>query len=286
MISRSLVLAASGACLAFWTPAQAQNWTLVETKRVVKADTSHPAAEWRVGDHASAALKQWIDADRRRMTISATCSWQGIPGGMAPGTNFPVSVKIEQLQNSQTGYDTWVKLYPGEEGGNEGDGPGALASWRESAVTHSERGTFRAPRGSKQRFYIRAQCKVAGDYHETWYYYRFDQGVAAQPAPPRPQTAPSSSPAAAAVPSWAGGWASNFGAMRLSQQGSRVTGSYDYKGGQIDGQISGNTLRGRWTQDNASGHFVFHLSGDGRRFDGSWGRGGADSDGGAWQGTR
>ncbi len=90
MISRSLVLAASGACLAFWTPAQAQNWTLVETKRVVKADTSHPAAEWRVGDHASAALKQWIDADRRRMTISATCSWQGIPGGMAPGTNFPV----------------------------------------------------------------------------------------------------------------------------------------------------------------------------------------------------
>ena len=284
MISRSYVLATSGAFLLLSAPLLAQNWTLVETRRAVKADTSHPPAEWRVGDHATAALKQWVDADRRRMTISATCSWQGIPGGMAPGTDFPVSVKIEQLQNSQTGYDTWVKLYPGEEGGNEGDGPSANASWREGAVSRSERGTFRAPRGSKQRYYIRAQCKVAGDYHETWYYYRFDQGLAA-PATGQPSS-PSPAPAAVALPSWTGVWTSNFGAMRLSQQAGRVTGSYDYKGGRIDGELSGNTLRGRWMQDNASGHFVFHLSADGSRFDGSWGRGAADSDGGPWRGTR
>ncbi|MBL8311397.1 MAG: hypothetical protein JNL19_13310 [Burkholderiales bacterium] len=264
----------------------AQNWSLVETRRTVKPDRSHTPAEWRLGEHSVAALKQWVDNDRRRQTIAATCSWQGIPGGIAPGASFAVSVKIDQSQNTQTGYDTWVKLYPGEEGGNEGDGPSASASWREGAVAHTDKATLRAPRGGSQRYYIRAQCKVAGDYHETIFYYRFAPGAAQVQVPPVATPTPPAAPAAASAVSWTGDWSTNFGAMQLTQRGSHVSGAYDYRGGRLEGELVANVLRGRWTQDNASGHFVFQLSADGRRFDGRWGRGTADSDGGVWQGSR
>lgn len=84
---------------------------------------------------------------------------------------------------------------------------------------------------------------------------------------------------------WAGGWASDFGRMRLQQSGGRVTGSYDYKGGRLDGTVQGGVLSGRWTQTNGSGRFEFRLGADGKSFSGRWGRG-ETLDGGAWNGRR
>jgi hypothetical protein len=92
----------------------------------------------------------------------------------------------------------------------------------------------------------------------------------------------------AAVPSsgaWAGTWDTAFGTMVLQQQGSGITGTYDYKDGRIEGMVQGAELRGYWVQANAQGRFVFNLSADGQSFSGTWGYGESTTDGG-WTGTR
>lgn len=84
---------------------------------------------------------------------------------------------------------------------------------------------------------------------------------------------------------WAGGWSSDFGRMSLQQSGSRVSGSYDFKGGRLEGILQGGTLSGTWKQTNGSGRFEFRLSADGRSFSGRWGYGQTLS-GGSWNGRR
>lgn len=287
-IRSSLVTLLTLAGLAQLGSAQAQGWTLTDTRRVAKADTSYTPAEWKVADGSVAALKQWVDREGRRLTISTTCSWKGVPGGFRPGEAIAVSVKVDQRQNTQTGYDSWVKLYAGEEGGNETDGPDAAAGWRDGAVSRTASGQFIAPNAGARRFIIRAHCKVAGDAHDTIYVYSHRDGPAAAPtaAGASPPTAPGAGTPATAGDAWSGAWSTNFGAMTLARSGRQVTGRYDYRGGRIEGLLDGQVLRGTWIQDNARGHFVFHLSPDGRSFQGRWGRGAADSDGGEWRGSR
>jgi hypothetical protein len=86
-------------------------------------------------------------------------------------------------------------------------------------------------------------------------------------------------------PNWSGSWSSDFGRMSLQQSGSRVTGSYDFKGGRLEGTVAGNVLRGRWTQTNDSGSFEFEMSADGRSFSGRWGYGDSLTRG-KWNGSR
>jgi len=77
-------------------------------------------------------------------------------------------------------------------------------------------------------------------------------------------------------PSFSGNW-SDFtdaaGTLRMTQEGSRVTGSYTHHGtnGSLSGTLTGSTLRGTWSNDlKLSGSFVFELSADGRSFSGSY----------------
>ena len=84
-------------------------------------------------------------------------------------------------------------------------------------------------------------------------------------------------------PGWSGRWDTRWrdgGArMDLQQQGSRVTGAYPAYGGQIEGEVAGRELRGRWTEGKRTGGLSFVLAPDGRsfmgRFDtGEWWTGG------------
>ncbi len=93
------------------------------------------------------------------------------------------------------------------------------------------------------------------------------------------------SPAVPSSGAWAGTWNTAFGTMVLQQQGSKVTGTYDYKDGRIEGTVQGAEFRGSWVQANGRGRFVFKLSADGRSFTGTWGYGDSTTDGG-WSGTR
>ena len=86
---------------------------------------------------------------------------------------------------------------------------------------------------------------------------------------------------------WTGTWdSSQWGEMKLTQNGSSVTGTYTWDEGKIEGTVSGSTLRGTWSEspsyappDNA-GDFEFTLSSDGNSFSGKW-RYGSDGD---WDG--
>jgi hypothetical protein len=79
-----------------------------------------------------------------------------------------------------------------------------------------------------------------------------------------------------------GKWDSDFGLTELSEQGTKVTGSYATENGRILGTRSGNRLTGKWIQSNASrrcetavngshfhGQFVFEFTAN--QFVGKWG---------------
>ena len=69
---------------------------------------------------------------------------------------------------------------------------------------------------------------------------------------------------------WNTSWSGGGARMHLTQNGNRVTGTFEYKGGTIDGTISGNRLTGRWTQTNGSGTIDFIMSADGNSFTGNY----------------
>jgi len=79
-----------------------------------------------------------------------------------------------------------------------------------------------------------------------------------------------------------GSFDSNWGRIDLVQTGRRITGSYQCcGGGRIDGEIDGNVIRYRWTQPGASGQGVWVIGTTGELI-GSWGVGGDEVGGGAW----
>ena len=90
-----------------------------------------------------------------------------------------------------------------------------------------------------------------------------------------------------------GVWQTAFGTLRtritLRQSGNRVTGTYTWADGKIEGTVTGNVLRFKWTQSNGrkgAGHFI--LKPDGKSFEGYWSYT-DDPDnksGGSWNGTR
>ena len=67
-----------------------------------------------------------------------------------------------------------------------------------------------------------------------------------------------------------GDFSSSFNDIRFRQDGNKVTGTYDYRNGRIEGTLSGHTLTGRWTQDNAKGRLIFEFNEDFTAFTGKW----------------
>ena len=45
----------------------------------------------------------------------------------------------------------------------------------------------------------------------------------------------------------------DFNELTLTQQGNKITGTYKYRNGRIEGTINGHTLTGMWFQDNGKG---------------------------------
>ncbi len=83
---------------------------------------------------------------------------------------------------------------------------------------------------------------------------------------------PTAATAQHGVADWSGNWDSRWrdgGArLQLQQDGNEVTGVYPLHDGRIEGRARDRTLRGRWTQGDQSGYFVFVQSRDGSSFAG------------------
>ncbi|MCE9600322.1 MAG: hypothetical protein K8S54_20360 [Spirochaetia bacterium] len=83
---------------------------------------------------------------------------------------------------------------------------------------------------------------------------------------------------------------SDFGKMTFKQDKDLVTGTYEGEyPGMLEGKLVGRTLHFNWSQkDGTKGKGVFYFfpgeSGQAMSFNGTWGTGDSDSDGGSWGG--
>jgi len=91
---------------------------------------------------------------------------------------------------------------------------------------------------------------------------------------------------------WAGTWDSNWGTLVLTQTGDSLSGTYTWDNGQIDGQISGNSFWGIWSEapsyspPDDAGEVQWTLSADGNSFTGQWRYGLSGDWDGTWSGTK
>ncbi|MBR0499994.1 MAG: hypothetical protein IJJ72_03255 [Bacteroidales bacterium] len=88
---------------------------------------------------------------------------------------------------------------------------------------------------------------------------------------------------AAAGPEPLGTFSTDFNDMVLRVDGNKVTGTYNYRDGRIEGTLNGHTLTGRWTQDNGKGRLVFVFNDDFTAFSGKWSYNDAEPSG-KWDG--
>ncbi len=63
----------------------------------------------------------------------------------------------------------------------------------------------------------------------------------------------------------------DFNEMTLQMTGNKVTGTYKWNDGRIEGTLNGLTLTGWWYQSNGKGRFVFQFSPGFKSFTGKWG---------------
>jgi hypothetical protein len=89
---------------------------------------------------------------------------------------------------------------------------------------------------------------------------------------------------------YTGTWTSTFGEMHLKQSGQRVTGTYTFSDGHIDGRIVGKTMQFKWEERDTGGLGlgIFMLSEDGNSIEGQWTSGAEDPhlSGSSWTGQR
>ncbi|MFN2531118.1 MAG: hypothetical protein ABR555_07460 [Pyrinomonadaceae bacterium] len=90
---------------------------------------------------------------------------------------------------------------------------------------------------------------------------------------------------------FAGRWSTNGGMVTIKISGDSANGTYDYQGpSTLNGTISGNTLKGQWSQpqfpdpDTRHGTMEFVLSADRKSFTGKWWDG-KGTFRGSWNGT-
>lgn len=63
---------------------------------------------------------------------------------------------------------------------------------------------------------------------------------------------------------------SNFGKMTITQNGNKISGTYDFEDGKFEGTLSGNVVQGKWTQTGISGLLEITFTNDAKSFTCKW----------------
>jgi hypothetical protein len=88
---------------------------------------------------------------------------------------------------------------------------------------------------------------------------------------------------------FAGNWDSNWGTMKLAQNGKRVFGPFKgFRNGSVSGEQNGDLLTFFWVQKegNQSGRGYLRISRDGNQLEGRWGYLRSYDNGGKWSAKR
>jgi hypothetical protein len=88
-------------------------------------------------------------------------------------------------------------------------------------------------------------------------------------------------------------WDSNWGQLRLTQRGKKVSGNFSgFREGTVIGELDGDVLAFEWWQKPTEfsgaqrGHGYWQLSPDGTLLEGRWGYQDDDTSGGRWWAQR
>jgi outer membrane protein OmpA-like peptidoglycan-associated protein len=88
-------------------------------------------------------------------------------------------------------------------------------------------------------------------------------------------------------PDVSGTYETNYDYFHLLQEGTSVTGCYEYQEGLLNGGIEGRIMKFTWRQKNSKGPAIMVFTSDGKNFIGRWWyEGKKDSPGGIWNGTK
>jgi len=88
-------------------------------------------------------------------------------------------------------------------------------------------------------------------------------------------------------PDASGTYATDYGDFHLRQQGTSVTGCYEYDGGVLDGGIEGRIMKFTWREEgDQRGPAIMVFSPDGQQMLGLWWHDGDTGGGGEWNGTK
>lgn len=255
-------------------------WNLIDTQREIIADKGYNPAEWR-GDGAGGitAYKKWRALNQSHDSIiNSIFQWKGIPGSLNPNEKLNVKVSLNQLINNETGYSSFIKIYLGEVGGAEVDGPAIELGWRDGGKSVSTSGILTIPAGIKNSKPLRITvlCSVGQDKFKISYFYKFTEG--AEPV--------------RTISNWSGEWQTSFGKLRVLQLGNRIIGAFPQEGGLIEGEVNNNILIGHWMNSptykapDDAGDFEFTISPDGKTFTGKWRYGSSGQWNANWNGNR
>ncbi|MBL0143495.1 MAG: OmpA family protein [Betaproteobacteria bacterium] len=242
------------------------------------ADSAPAGLEANLASYASGA---WIAKRPREFDESWSAYWLldersdsgwATPKGLVAG---PHEVVIEFAQKSL------IRSVEFDTASVDGDSQGsrAAADITVDISDESAEGGFRSvaavrlePRKDRQRFaiaspiagrWIRLTVKSnhgSTEYIELFEFRAFGEALG-QPAP---------------VPSFTGAYRTNFSTFRMVQQGSTLTGCYEYKHGLVEnGGIEGRVARFTWAQDSSGGPLprgpaFFVFSPDAKQFIGLW----------------
>lgn len=83
-----------------------------------------------------------------------------------------------------------------------------------------------------------------------------------------------------------GTYATNYKAFHIRQEGTSVTGCYEYADGLIEGGMDGRTSAFTWTQRTVKGPATIVFTSDGKHMSGVWWHADDESNRGIWFGTK
>jgi len=70
---------------------------------------------------------------------------------------------------------------------------------------------------------------------------------------------------------WTGVWETQWSNITMIHDGNIVTGTYPHENGRMECTVSGNILRGRYSQDySKEGEIIFSMNDDGKSFTGKY----------------
>jgi outer membrane protein OmpA-like peptidoglycan-associated protein len=88
------------------------------------------------------------------------------------------------------------------------------------------------------------------------------------------------------LPDVSGTYKSDYNDFHLRQQGTSVTGCYEYKEGVLNGGIEGRIMKFTWQEGNRKGPAVMVFTSDGEKFFGLWWNEGQERAAGTWNGVK